>query len=159
MAFLVLVADAHSARFYLLANRAGRLREIRTLDNPAAHARDSDLSSGPAGRVLNRVAGARHTYQPRRTFKEKATADFVRTVSGELADLGRERPLADLVLVAAPRMLGRYRKLAPAGLRSRVVLEIPLDLAGKPVPELNRLVTTALRDVPVRRRRAVPEPD
>ena len=82
------------------------------------------LRRGPAGRVVREVIAALET------------------------DAGANGG-APIVLVAAPRLLGTYRRLLPAGLKERVAVEIRLDLTKLPVPELNKRVREAVMALPI----------
>ena len=56
---------------------------------------------------------------------------------------------APIVLVAAPRLLGTYRRQLPASLKERVAVEIRRDLTKLPVLELNKLVREAVATLPI----------
>jgi len=135
--FRVLVADKAKAQLYKLPSRRSALQALPCFINPAAQVPERALGS------------SRHAYQPKTPLKEHAEEVFVRQVGSALATDARVRGAAPIVLVAAPRLLGDYRRHLPSGVRNRIALEIKLDLARLPAAELNTRVREALAALPV----------
>jgi protein required for attachment to host cells len=143
-AFRVLVADKVKAQVYALPSRRGSLNALQSFVNPAGMKPERDLGSGRPGRVTSGTGGGRHAYEAKHTIKEHAEEVFVRDVAAALTADGAD----PIVLVAAPRLLGSYRRYLPASARHRVVLEIRLDLTKLPALELGKRVREALAAVP-----------
>mgnify|MGYP003508316282 CR=1 FL=1 len=147
-AFRVLVADKVKAQLYELPSRRGTLKPLQCFINPEGRQRERALGSGPPGRVTSGVGGGRHAYQAKHGLRENVEEVFVRRVSTALAKDARASGGAPILLIAAPRLLGSYRKQIPVNVRDLVVMEIRLDLGKLTDGELSSRVRAALRDLP-----------
>lgn len=148
-AFRVLVADKVKAQLYDLPGRRGSLKALQSFVNPAGMQPERALGSGRPGRVTSGTGGGRHAFQPKHGIKEHAEEVFVRQVVSALEADASASGGAPIVLVAAARLLGTYRRQLPASLRERVAVEIRLDLTKLPVPELNKRVREAVTALPL----------
>lgn len=147
--FRVLVADKVKAQLYELPSRRSTLKSVQCFVNPAGQQRERALGSGRPGRVVSGTSGIRHAYQAKHGIKEHAEEVFVRQIASALATDAKMKPGAPIVLIAAPRLLGVYRRLLPTAVRDRIALEIKLDLTKLPVAELNKRVREALTALPL----------
>jgi protein required for attachment to host cells len=148
-AFRVLVADKVKAQLYHLPSRRGSLTALQSFVNLSGMQPERSLGSSRPGRVTSGTGGGRHAFEPKHGIREHAEEVFVRDVAAALeADLDASDG-APIVLVAAPRLLGTYRRLLPAAVRDRVVLEVRLDLTKLPVLELNKRVREAVIGLPL----------
>jgi protein required for attachment to host cells len=148
-AFRVLVADKVKAQLYDLPSRRGSLTALQSFVNPTGMQPERGLGSSRPGRVTSGTGGGRHAYEPRHGIKEHAEEVFVRDVVGALETDLSASDGAPIVLVAAPRLLGIYRRLLPTAVRDRGVLEVRLDLTSLPVLELNKRVREAVVALPL----------
>ena len=148
-AFRVLVADKVKAQLYDLPSRRSSLKALQSFVNPAGMQPERALGSGRPGRVMSGTGGGRHAFQPKHSIKEHAEEVFVRLVIAALETDAAGNGGAPIVLVAAPRLLGTYRRHLPAGLKERVAAEIRLDLTKLPVLELNKRVREAVMALPL----------
>jgi len=148
-AFRVLVADKVKAQLYDLPSRRGSLKALQSFVNPAGMQPERALGSGRPGRVTSGTGGGRHAFQPKHGIKEHAEEVFVRQVVAALEADASASGDAPIVLVAASRLLGTYRRQLPASLRERVAVEIKLDLTKLPVLELNKRVREAVSALPI----------
>ncbi len=147
-AFRILVADKVTAQLYALPSRRGTLAPLQCFVNPEGKKPERALGTSRPGRVTSGAGGSRHAYQPKHSIKEHSDEVFVRRVAAALAKDARASGNAPILLIAAPRLLGAYRKLLPASLRDLVVMEIKLDLAGETDAQLTRRVREALKELP-----------
>jgi len=148
-AFRVLVADKVKAQLYELASRRGSLKALQSFVNPAGMQPERALGSSRPGRVTSGTGGGRHAYQAKHGIKEHAEEVFVRAVIAALDADSAASGGAPIVLVAAPRLLGTYRRHLPASLKERVVVEVKLDLTKLPAKELNQRVREAIMTLPM----------
>jgi len=104
---LIVVADGRRARLFEERRRGGGLTEVTArlgaLDPRPLPAR------APRGDVHDRFGPVSHTGD-RPTPKERLEDDFVDQIGARAADIMRRGDYRDLVLMAAPRALGRLRK-------------------------------------------------
>lgn len=148
-AFRVLVADKVKAQLYELPSRRSSLKALQSFVNPAGMQPERGLGSSRPGRVTSGTGGGRHAFQPKHSIKEQAEEVFVRDVVAAMDTDTTAGGRTPIVLVAAPRLLGTYRRLLNASVRDRIVLEIKLDLTKLPVIELNKRVREAVMALPL----------
>lgn len=74
--------------------------------------------------------------------KERFAADL----SDMLYDAAHKGEYDRLILVAAPKVLGNLRDDMHKEVTSKVVSEIPKNLAGHPIPEIEKLVKKELEE-------------
>ncbi len=118
----VLIADDHVARLF-----------ERTIEGikPFGEARLAHRAKEVPNRSLGRTAGAgslRHKLTPHVTADEKDTLSFIQDVATRLDQAANENAFDRLVLAAAPKTLGRLRRLLTAPVQDRIVAEIDKDL-------------------------------
>ncbi|WP_340265283.1 host attachment family protein [Sphingobium mellinum] len=136
---MVLVADGRKLLFF--RNRGDRMspnleaETVRVQDNPY----DRDQASDAPGRAFNSV-GSHRSSMEQTDFHELEEARF----AAEAASLLKRRALANdyekLIVVAPPTALGEMRKHYHKEVQSRLIGEIPKDLANHPVPEIQRII-------------------
>jgi protein required for attachment to host cells len=138
MSIYILVADSGKARLLRVdgAPRKRLLAEVVAVDSPSARKLPQDLVSDRTGRVFARArqgrqgpkgvvsAGADNESDPRIVAAERFAARISRRI-----DLERRRLAMDgLVIIAAPRFLGRLRAQLSNPTRAIVQREMSLDL-------------------------------
>ena len=156
--FRVLVADKAKAQLYDLPTRRSALKSVQCFVNPAGKLQEQALGTSRPGRAMSGASGRRHAYQPKHGIKEHAEEVFVRQVAVALAADAESAGGAPIILIAAPRLLGAYRRYLPAAVRDRIVLELRLDLIKLPVRELTLRVREAIKTLPLSVTEAFPAP-
>ena len=134
--FWVLVVNQAEAQIYSTNRMPGNLVLVDTLTHPegAAHARD--LVSDAPGRVHDRAGPARHSMEPDTGVKEEQRRRFVKDLVERLKTAHLQGKFDQLVLLAAPAVLGVIRKTLNGGLAKAVVKEIPKDVIGQGVDKI-----------------------
>ncbi len=132
----VLVANQAEAQFYACKRLPGKLVPAGTLINEegAAHARD--LISDAPGRVHDRTGNARHMMEPDTAVKVEIRRRFVKEIVGRLEAAHQRRDFDELVVLAAPAVLGVIRKTMTSGLAKAVIREMPKDLIGQSLDKI-----------------------
>lgn len=147
--FRVLVADKVKAQLYELPSPRGGLKSLQCFVNPAGQMPERALGTSRPGRVTSGTGRVRHAYQPKHGLKQHAEEVFIRQIGSALATDAELAHGAPIVLVAAPRLLGLYRRHLAAAVRDRIALEIKLDLTKLPAAELTRRVREATKALPL----------
>lgn len=147
--FRVLVADKVKAQLYALPSARSGLKSVQCFVHPAGQLPERALGTSRPGRVTSGTAGVRHAYQPKHGLKEHAEEVFVRQIGSALATDAKAAHGAPIVLIAAPRLLGIYRRHLPTAVRDRIALEIKLDLTKLPAAELTKRVREAIKALPL----------
>ena len=132
----VLVVNQAEAQIYSTNRIPGKLILVGKLTHPegAAHARD--LVSDAPGRVHDRTGPARHSMEPDTGVKEEERRRFVKDLVERLKTAHSQGKFDQLVLLAAPAVLGVIRKTLNGGLAKAVVKEIPKDVIGQGVDRI-----------------------
>ena len=127
----ILVANQAEAQIYAAERIHGGLELVRTFTHPAGSAHVRDLISDAPGRVHDRTGPARHGMEPDTGVKEEERRRFVKELVEALRAARLQGRFDQLVLLAAPAVLGVLRKTLDSGLAEAVVREIPKDVIGQ----------------------------
>ena len=134
----ILVANQAEAQIYSTPRVPGSLMLVQTLANTVGTAHARDLTSDAPGRVHDRLGSARHSMEPDTGVKEEQRRRFVKEIVQRL-ETGRLKSEFDqLVLLAAPAVLGVVRKTLPGELQKTVIREIPKDVIGQGVDSIEQ---------------------
>jgi protein required for attachment to host cells len=127
----ILVANQAEAQVYSADRIHGDLQLVRTLAHPAGSAHVRDLISDAPGRGYDRTGPARHSMEPDTGVKEEERRRFVKELVEWLKNAHLQGKFDQLVILAAPAVLGVLRKTLSGGLQQAVVKEIPKDVIGQ----------------------------
>ena len=112
------------------------LERKREQDNPATR----DQKTAEAGRAFPSSGPGHHAYSET-DFHQLEEDRF----AAETAELLKKRALRNdfdsLIVVAPPRTLGELRKHYHKEVQKRLTGEIPKDLTGHPVPEIEKIIS------------------
>lgn len=154
-----IVADSQTLRVFETSLTDSTLNEIASFDNQVGNQHERDLVASRPGRVVNRAAGIRQSFEPKVSAKQTLTQRWLKVVALQLQPLLEGRDSRAVILVAAPRMLADLRRHLPASVRALICTEVPRDLMHQPILELQRRLQPAvraasgsLRSRPIRRR-------
>ncbi len=126
----VVLADEGRARILELRELGADLEEVEELTHASAHARSRDLDRDQHGRRAGggSLSGGNATVSAGETDRDKESELFARRLSERLTEALREKHYAALRIAAAPRFLGRLRKLLDADVAASLVDEQPKNL-------------------------------
>ena len=127
----ILVANQAEAQIYSAPRLPGSLTLVQTLTHAAGTARARDLVSDAPGRVHDRMGSSRHSMEPDTGVKEEQRRRFVKEAVDRLQAARLNGKFDQLVLLAAPAVLGVIRKTMSADLERAVIREIPKDVIGQ----------------------------
>lgn len=132
----VIVANQVEAQIYSSKHAAWDIELLKTLhhEEGAAHARD--LVSDAPGRGHDQVGSSRHGIEPNTGVKEESLRRFVKEVVEFVEAAYLNNDFDQLVILAAPAVLGVIRKSLSNGLARAVAKEIPKDVIGQGVDKI-----------------------
>lgn len=106
----VLVANHSNAHLFETEGAGKGLRYVQNIPHPAGHLRNQDVNADKPGRSLDSMkTGGRHAMGKEYSPKEQDALRYAKHLA-EILDAGRaSHRYAQLVLVAAPRLLGELR--------------------------------------------------
>ena len=126
----IVLADEGRARILSRDGDAEDLRELEVIEDPAAHAHNADFRHDAYGR-RSPGAAAQPSSAMSSAGEEKLDHEaelFARRLALRLTEAQREHRFAHLRIAAAPRFLGRLRKVLPREVCDLVDEEIDSDL-------------------------------
>lgn len=140
----VVVADWGRARVVDLgtATRPATTVDGMVFEGVSRHPRD--VMADQAGRTFDRMGPGRHAMEPGSDPTADKERIFLATIIDALAHKADENAFDSLILVAPPRVLHRFRDLAPTRLRARIEREIGKDLNQLPTEDLKHRVLAEL---------------
>ena len=132
----VIVANQAEARIYSSQQIAWDIELVKTLmhEEGAIHLRD--LVSDAPGRVHDRMGSARHSMEPNTGVKEEGLRRFVKEIVEFVEAAYLKKDFNELVILAAPVVLGVIRKGLTSVLARAVVKEVPKDVVGQDVNKI-----------------------
>jgi protein required for attachment to host cells len=145
----VLVADEAIAKILRWPETGGELESVEAITDPAAHAKEGDLTRDAQGRraasapqrqnTTNRLRGAASvTASAGEDEQHQEAQGFARRVAQHLSEALRQKKFDELRIVAAPRFLGLLRKELDAQVSATVIEEINKDFIHYDAAELTR---------------------
>jgi protein required for attachment to host cells len=153
----LLLADTRTLRVLEGTGTAlNALTEVVTFRNPEAARHERDLGSDRPGRVINGPSGIHQAYERSVSAKQHSMTTWLKGIGPSLQNFLASRSSTGVVLVAAPRTLAQVRKCLPVALNKRVVGELRLDLAQRPLGALRKRVQPALRAAELKLARSEP---
>ncbi len=132
----ILVANQAEAQIYSSKQLSGELTLEKTLTNEEGAAHTRDLISDAPGRAYNRTGPGRHGMEPDTGVKEEGRRKFVKEITELLESTYLKGGFSQLVILAAPAVLGVIRKTLSDGLARIVVKEIPKDVIGQSMDKI-----------------------
>ena len=132
----VLVANQAEAQFYASDRLWKNLHLADVLLNEEGAAHPRDLISDAPGRSFDRFGPARHAMEPNTGVKEEQRRRFVKEMVERLESGHLKGDFDQLVVLAAPAVLGVIRKHLSGGLEKTVIREIPKDVIGQGVEKI-----------------------
>jgi len=132
----VLVANQAEAQVYSAIRLPGSLTLQHILKHEAGAAHARDLTSDAPGRVHDRMGSARHSMEPETGVKEEERRRFVKEIVERLKTAHQNNEFEQLVLLAAPAVLGVIRKTVAGNLAKTIIKEIPKDVIGQDLDKI-----------------------
>lgn len=120
---LILVADGRRARLFEERVRGGPLHERSEV---VADARFEAAPSRLRPTTSSSMREGRHTVETL-SPKQKGERRFLAEVADRVASYADKEPFDQIVLIAAPKVLGALRKSLPAAMRRRLIGDDPHD--------------------------------
>ena len=139
----ILVANQAEAQIYSSDQLPGNLLLVDVLENSEGTTHPRELISDAPGRAFNSTGSGRHAMEPNTGVKEEQRRRFVKEMADRLQAAHLNGDFAQLVLMAAPAVLGVIRKSLNAGLKKTVIKEIPKDVIGQDVDKIQSQLARA----------------
>jgi len=139
----ILVANQAEARIYSSDRLPGKLKLVDVLANEEGTAHARDLVSDAPGRGFDSMGSGRHAMEPNTGVKDEQRKRFVKEMVERLQKAHLNGGFDELVLLAAPAVLGVIRKTLTPNLEKIVIKAVSKDLIGQSVDKLQSQLTRA----------------
>ena len=139
----ILVANQAEAQIYSSGQLPGNLLLVDVLANKEGTTYPRELISDAPGRAFNSTGSGRHAMEPNTGVKEEQRRRFVKEMADRLQAAHLKGDFAQLVLLAAPAVLGVIRKSLAVDLKKIVIKEIPKDVIGQDVGKIQSQLARA----------------
>ncbi len=124
----VVVADNSRARIFTAETPSSPLLEVDSIVHPEARMHDRDITSDLPGRGSG-SGGSRHSYEGETDAKAHENAGFAKRIADFLDDGRKSNKFKQLIIVAAPALLGNLRSGLNEQTRKLVSLELDKNLS------------------------------
>ena len=124
----VVVADNSRARIFTVETPSSPLIEIDSIVHPEGRMHDRDITSDLPGRGAG-SGGSRHSYENETDAKDYENMGFAKRIAGFLDDSRKDDRCKNLVIVAAPGLLGNLRGEMNDQTRKMITLELAKNLS------------------------------
>ncbi len=134
----VLIADNTRARLFLASNRLSPLQEINTLVHPEARLHEQELTSDLPGRSYKGDGSGRHGMADTTEPKRQEAINFAREISNHLEEARKKGELKQLIIIAAPMLLGLLREQLSNTTRKLITMELDKNITQLKPDEIRR---------------------
>jgi protein required for attachment to host cells len=132
----VLTANGSGYRLFAHDKKFAPLEEVRKVDWPTGRMAGRDIDADRPGRSFDSAGQGRHAMEPPTAAHDEEEQRLARDIAQTLADAAQRGDYRNLVVISAPRLLGRLRDVLPAAVKQTVSLEIDKDLTAYDAGEL-----------------------
>ncbi len=135
-----LVCAMDGSKLVLLRNQGDTRKPVlqTILQEVADNPRSSEQGADRPGRTFS-SASPRRSALSETDWHSEAKSDFARTALGLLETHHREQG-GDVILLAAPSILGNLRKQCPENLKSAIIAEIDKDVVNLPPEKIAAII-------------------
>lgn len=142
---LVVVAANHNAARFFMANDDGALLEFESLVCPESRMQGKDAYSDAPTQVQESVGSSHHMHQPKTSFKEKVSQQFVARICERMEQGRVENEVSGFVLVSPPDILGLIRQGLSDPCQKLVVGETQKNIANHDVETIYNALPAAIQ--------------
>lgn len=133
----VIVADNSRARVFTSETPSSPLIEVDSIVHPEARMHDRDITSDLPGRGSG-TGGSRHSYETETDAKDYENLGFAKRIAGFLDEARKSDKFKQLIIVAAPSLLGNLRSGLNDQTRKLVSLELDKNLSQLSPAEIRK---------------------
>jgi protein required for attachment to host cells len=133
----VVVADNSRARIFTVETPSSPLIEIDSIVHPEGRMHDRDITSDLPGRGAG-SGGSRHSYENETDAKDYENMGFAKRIAGFLDNSRKDDRCKNLVIVAAPGLLGNLRGEMNDQTRKMITLELAKNLSHLNANDIRR---------------------
>lgn len=121
---MVVVADSVVARIFTAETSRSPLNEIENLTHVEGRLHDRELTSDLPGKATGNGGSGGHAYTPTTDPKKHELSEFARQIANYIESARKTNQISNLLLVAAPIMLGELRNHLSDETKKQIILEV-----------------------------------
>ncbi len=126
---LIVAADTTCARIFKATTSKGPLEEKEVLVHPENRLSEKDLISDRKGSTFSSHGSGRSSYSKHTDTKDQGTKEFIKEINHYLMKLETNNEFKQLIIIAAPKLLGALKKQLNSGLQKRITYELNKNIA------------------------------
>jgi protein required for attachment to host cells len=137
---LVLVTDGRKTLFFRNEGDQNQIDlRTETVDEREDVSSKGELATDAPGSVYQTAGYGRSTYEET-DFKQQEEDRWAHSAADEVNRRALANDFEELAIIAPPRTLGEIRKKLHKEAERRVVCEIPKEMTGRPIPDIEALL-------------------
>ncbi len=136
----VVVANAGRADIYSRHKKRGPLEVVQCLAEDQASAKEQELVADEPGRTFDSGGHGRHAMEPRHTEKDHLLTSFAQRIAQSLESARKASRFDQLIIIAAPAMLGELRHQLDEPTASLVTMEFDKELTDRDPETIAKLL-------------------
>ncbi|WP_455375784.1 host attachment protein [Kaarinaea lacus] len=141
---MVVVADSVVARIFTAETSRSPLSEIENLTHVEGRLHDRDLTSDLPGKFGGKFGSAGHSYTDTTDPKKHELSEFARYIANYIESARKNNQISNLLLVAAPIMLGELRSHLSDETRKQIVLEVGKNFTANTAEDIRSQLPKSL---------------
>lgn len=133
---MVVVADSVLARIFTAETSRSPLTEVEKLNHEEGRLHDRDLTSDLPGKNSGRDGATGHSYTVATDPKKHELSEFARRIAEYIDTERKANNWSNLILVAAPTMLGELRNHLSSDAKNHIVREVAKNFIDQRTEEI-----------------------
>lgn len=134
----IVACSATDARLWFSSSRFGEWKILKEMGDPGAAQPEKAFASDRPGRAFDSFGAGRHAMSQSESARDHQANAFARDVASYLNQAITDNVISHIVVVAAPKFLGRLRAELSDGASRAVVLEAPKNLTNLDANEIKK---------------------
>lgn len=124
----IVVADETRGRIFSASDDQGGIIEIEALVHPESRVPEKNLANHAPGSYQTQKGKEQHGLNKQGKQKEHQADCFAKDIASRLEDARKKNKFKQLIIIAAPKFLGRLRSEISKPLAKQVAWELDKDL-------------------------------
>ncbi len=135
---LIIAADNTCARVFHASSSQGPLEEKAVLVHPENRLHKKDMTSDKEGYAFSSHGPGRRALSKQVDPKEHEMKQFVKEISEFLKSSQENNEFDQLIIIAAPKLLGTLKKQLSNSIRRLIIYELKKNIAKLSVTEIRK---------------------
>ena len=144
----IIVADENRSRIFNAPNRTDEMIELETLVHPKSRVPEKDLAKRDDGTFQTQSGKEHHGLNESGKLKDHQARYFAKEIAHKLEKARQAAQFHQIILIAAPKFLGKLRKELSPPLAKLVAWELGKDLSKHDLKDIRKHLPTILPRLP-----------